>query len=323
MQAQRLGDRGLGEPGLAVGQPRLRLRVARHLRERPAQRRGGRLVPGDEQRHELIAQLAVRQRPAVFISRSQQQRQDVIPVAEVGRLPAAGDLREQLTVDFGELAPEPGEPHQPIGAEETEHQPAAGISRPRHQPPQAQGEPVESRPLLQAEDRAQHHLQGDGVHPWQRRHRHTQRPVRHLPAGRLADQLLVGEHALPVQRRQHELAPAQMLPAVEQQHVLRAQQRTQRHVRHAGVKLIRSMPVELADRVGVRENHPRLGHHAQREHVAERPVRRLKQPVGIKAEPQRLHGPRPTRTGREAPQSSLVGERHSRHLEVTGRSRNA
>ena len=160
MKAQRLGDRRLGQSGLAVGQPRLRLRVTGHLRERPAQRRGGRLVPGDEQGHQLVAQLAVRQRLAVLISRSQQQRQDVLPIAEVGRLAAAGDLREQLTVDLGELAPEAGEPHQPIGAEEAEHQSAAGIGRPRHQPPEARGEPVESRPLLQAEDRAQHHAAG-------------------------------------------------------------------------------------------------------------------------------------------------------------------
>jgi hypothetical protein len=78
-----------------------------------------------------------------------------------------------------------------------------------------------------------------------------------------------------VERRQHELAPAQMLPAVEQQQVLRAQQRTERHVRHAGVELVRAVTVELADRIGVREDHPRLGHHPQREHVAERPVGRL------------------------------------------------
>jgi hypothetical protein len=184
-------------------------------------------VSGDQQRHELVAEFPIRERVAVLVSGLQEQRQDVGPVAEVGGLAATGDLGEQLGVDLGELAPEAAEAHQPIGAEEAEHEAAARVGRPRHQAPQAGGEPLECRPLLNAEDRAQNDPERDGVHPRQRGHRHAGRPGRDLPAGRFADEVFVGAHALPVERRQDELAAAQMLATVEQEEVLCAQQRTQ------------------------------------------------------------------------------------------------
>jgi hypothetical protein len=86
---------------------------------------------------------------------------------------------------------------------------------------------------MHPEHRTQDDLEGDVVHPRQRAHRHARRPRRQLPASRLADQLLVGAHALAVERRQDDLAAAQVLGAVEKQQVLGAQQRTQRHVRDA------------------------------------------------------------------------------------------
>src|SRR4051794_21893361 len=94
MQAQRLGDRGFGEPGLAVRQPGLRARFPCQLRQRPAECCRGRLVARDEEGHELIAQLAVRETRTVLVSYLEEQREDVGPVREVGRVAASGDLSE-------------------------------------------------------------------------------------------------------------------------------------------------------------------------------------------------------------------------------------
>ena len=243
----------------------------------------------DEQRHELIAQLAVRKRRTVLVACLEEQREDVGPVREVRRVAAPGDLREQLPVDLGELAPEAAQPHQGVGPQEAEDEAAAEIGRPRHQPPQTRREPVERRAFVDAEHGAQDHSQRDGVHAGERGRGHPGRPGGDLPAGRLPDEILVGAHPLAMERWQDELAATQVLVSVEQQQVLRAQQRTQGHVRHARVHLVGSVSVQLANRVRMGEHDPCLCHHPQREHVPERAVSRFEEPVWVQAEAQCLH----------------------------------
>ena len=67
---------------------------------RPRQRRRRRLVAGQEQRDELVAQLLVAHRAAVLEARARQQRQDVLALGE-GRVDAPlRDLGEQHVVDL-------------------------------------------------------------------------------------------------------------------------------------------------------------------------------------------------------------------------------
>ena len=256
-------------------------------------------MPGDQQRHQLVAQLGVREPRAVLVPRLQEQREDVATIAEVGGRPSPRDLAVQLGVHRRRLAPEAIEPHQPVGSQEAEHERAARVGRPAREAPQQPTEPFEPWPVLHAEHRPQYHAQRDRVHPRQRRLRTVQRPGRHLAPGRVADHVLVLAHALAVERREHELAPPQVLGAVEQQHVAGAQERAQRHVRHPGVDLVGPVRVQLLDGVGVGQDHPRLPYRPHGEHVAVRPVRGLEERVWRQAIVERLQRNRRTGTGRE------------------------
>ena len=60
-------------------------RVADEPLPRPGQRVGGRLVAREDEREQLVAELAVGQRLAVLGARLQQQREDVAALVEVGR----------------------------------------------------------------------------------------------------------------------------------------------------------------------------------------------------------------------------------------------
>ena len=60
------------------GQALQHLRRAQQALERPREAGGGRLVPGGEQRHQLVAQLDVGHRRAVLVARAQQQREHVV-----------------------------------------------------------------------------------------------------------------------------------------------------------------------------------------------------------------------------------------------------
>ena len=78
-----------------------------------------------------------------------------------------------------------------------------------------------------------------------------------------------------------------MADAVEQQRALPSEQRDERPVGDHGVGVIRAELVELADRVGVREDHPGLVDERDRERVAEAVVRRFEPPVRIEPVAQR------------------------------------
>ena len=86
---------------LAEGQlglePRERVGVVQQQVEGPGEPGRGRLVAGKQQRHQLVAQLAVAHLRAVLEPRRQEQREDVVALGEVWAAPMLGDLGvEQL-----------------------------------------------------------------------------------------------------------------------------------------------------------------------------------------------------------------------------------
>jgi hypothetical protein len=66
--------------------------VAQEKLERPRQPRRRRLVPCDEQRHELVAQLLVGHRTAVLVAREKKHREHVLALVEVGSRAAKSDF---------------------------------------------------------------------------------------------------------------------------------------------------------------------------------------------------------------------------------------
>ena len=86
------------------------------------------------------------------------------------------------------------------------------------------------RLALHAEDPAHDHVQRDGLHPRRQRHRLAHRPAVQLALGDLVDHLHVTRHRLAVERRQQQLALAQVPVAERRQHRVRAQDRPQRRL---------------------------------------------------------------------------------------------
>ena len=73
--------------------------------------------------------------------------------------------------------------------------------------------------------------------------------------GGLLDRRLVGAHALPVEGRQHQLALAQVLLAVGQQHRVLAQHRAEHRVGLAGAQLVGRAAEQQLDQVGLEHDH--------------------------------------------------------------------
>ena len=238
MQAQRLGDRRLGQPRLSVGQPRLRLGATRHLGERPAQRRGGRLVARRRAasaarreargpsalRHPRRALAAAATGCRVRSARSDAARRRAISSTSA---PSTSAIRRWK-------APSPIRRSGPRKANTSARRGSVvHVTRRRRIAPSRSSRgpsstPNTARSTTRSVIACMRGSVGTGV---------AQGPGRELAPCRVADQLVVRAHALAVERRQYELAAAQVLVAVEQQEVARAQQRSQRLIRHARVDL--------------------------------------------------------------------------------------
>jgi hypothetical protein len=151
-----------------------------------------------------------------------QQRQHVLPLGQVPGLAAAGDLAQHLGVHLGQLAPEAAQSHDALRAEEPEHRSPAPVSRPGQELAQDASQTIQAVRLLDAEHRPHDHFEGHRLHVRQHGERLAHRPAGEVPSGDAGDDLCVGLHPVAVERRQHQLAPAQVLRPVEQEHVARA-----------------------------------------------------------------------------------------------------
>ena len=247
-----------------VAQPRVGGRGAQQPLERPGQRVGGRLVPGEHQRHQLVAQLVIGEGLAVLVAGGEQQREHVgAAIAVPGGAPLA-DHRVHLAVDHRH--------HR------REHALGLGVARVAHLHQQVQrrhgrGQHAPQRlahPALgvagdrsraDAEDPAHDHLEGHRLHPGRQRERLTHRPAVDLLLGDVGDHLHVALHRLAVKRRQQQLALAQVARADRGEHRVRAQDRPQRRLAGQRRRIRGIGRQQRADVVGVAGDRrtPRLG----------------------------------------------------------------
>src|ERR1044072_3147135 len=174
-----------------------------HPRHRPGARGRRGLVPGPEHRHELVAQLFVAHRAAVVVTGREQQREHVV-VAVRARLdlPAPqGDLLVDELVErlTGAEEARPGTPATEIAAQ---HRKGGYRVDPAGEGLDQALEPRQALLVVDAEDGAHDHPQGDPLRMATQRERLVDPPGRHLCQGDLADARAVALDPLALERRQ-------------------------------------------------------------------------------------------------------------------------
>ena len=188
---------------------------AREPLERPGERGRGRLVAGDEQRHQLVAQLRVGQR----VRRPRRARRAAArrcrrASAPSGSARRAADLLVEQLVGLGArgaiAAPRAARPGAAAGERERQH-PASGWRSCRAGAAAARRARSRRRSVLDAEDRAQDHLERDRLHARQHGERRVRRGQPRCGARRPRPSSRRSAHPLAVERRQHQAPLAQVL----------------------------------------------------------------------------------------------------------------
>ena len=163
-----------------------------------------------------------------------------------------GDLGGEQLVHTGDLARKAlvGRRVAHGGRQEADR---ARRARRRQDLGEALGELVVALPFLDAEDRAQDHLERDRLHRRVEGELLALAPAGDRVAGHLFDHVLVGAHALAVERRQHQLAAAQVLVALLEEQRPVAKERPQDDVPAGRDRVLAVARIEGLDRLGVRD----------------------------------------------------------------------
>ena len=268
----------------------------------PGQPGGRRLMPGEQQREQLVADLAIGEGGAVLIAGQEQAGEDVVALREVRVGAAAGDLGVDDLVDgaLALLEPLRRGALSPPAHHGVEHQHAAGARQRLHHRPQPARELVLVGAWGVTEDRAQDDPQGERLHGLEQRERRADGPAVDLGVGAGAHRVDVGEHPLAVKGGQQQPAVAQMLGAVEQQHRALADDRAQQRVGLAGMQPVARALEELLDRPGVEQHHePLVKQRPHRDDVAVAPATPLQVTDAAGHEAQRLQPAWERGTGRQ------------------------
>ncbi len=215
-------------------------RVPEQALEGPGQRRGGGLVAGADHGHQLVAQLLIAQ-----------QREHVVAVCEVGLGPAQCDLLVQEVVHRGpgpfELGP--GSPRAELATQERKQRDQVGApSELVYQ----RAQPIEALALADAEYRPEDHFEGDPLRMRAQRELLAHRPGLEVALGDVPDRGFPALHVLAVERREQQLALAQMGLLVQREHGVGADAWLQRPGRGlAGVEHARVAGEHLLDQLGI------------------------------------------------------------------------
>jgi hypothetical protein len=201
------------------------LRMPNETLDRPRERGGGRLVAGDQQRHELVAQFLVAHRPAILVAGLEEQREDVLALVQSGVVPAFRDLLIYESVDRATRSLEEREPFDASRAEDRKDQEPPAVDCPVEQVAQRGADAVEPGTLVDPEDGAHDDLERDVLHLRPDLKRAALGPALDLRAGDLGDHLPVALHALAVEGRQQELALRHVRRLVQEQDGVVTEQR--------------------------------------------------------------------------------------------------
>ena len=212
-----------------VGQPLAQVRVPAQPLQRPGQRRRGGLVTGTQQRQQLVGDVLVGDRLAVFVAGLQQQCQHVFTLFD-GRVGAGlGDQRGDDGVEPAPLlhvAP-PRAPRPEVRAHDrwADHEQRAERHHRRHGLPK-----FLQRSTFGAEYGAQDHPDGDPQHRLQRFELPALGPGRDLALDLFFDDAVVAAHPLAVERRRQQFAAIAVLVAGEAERRSRPERSTDRPV---------------------------------------------------------------------------------------------
>ena len=241
--------------------------MAQQQVEGPREAGGRGLVPREQERHQLVADLRVVHRAAVLEARGHQHREDVL--ARVGA--ALGDLLGEQRVDLARersrRASGSGPPKRrdsstpncrPADDVLASRRPSRSASRARRP---GSVTPNTARRITSSVIDCMRGWIANGT---------PDGPALDVARHRVAHDRLVRAHALPVERRKHQPAAREVLAPLEQQQRPRAHDRTQRH-RPPGRQPVLADAVERSDRIRVREHHHRRleAEEAHAERVAE------------------------------------------------------
>ena len=238
------------------------------VRERPRELRGGRLVPRDQRRQQLIAQLLVAHLGAVrLVAGAQQRRQDVRAGrgARVQRGPALAHLREDQLVGTRRGAPEAAQHREPTREGVRRGHDRHGMLCEREHFRDCRAQVVQARAAvagtwswrLEPEHGPQHDLERQALESRMQPHRFVGWPAGELGLGQLDHQSGQLLHPLAVESGQQQPALLHVGVLVEQDHRVAPEDRLEDPRALAGVQHLRIGCEHLADLVRIGQHHER------------------------------------------------------------------
>ncbi len=257
--------RGAGLSGpYCLGQCR---RVPAQALQRPGQSGGGGVVPGDQQRHELVTQFEVGHGTSVFIGGADQHGQHIGARGQVGVGATLGDLRVQQTVGFLDTPtdPPPRETALQVRTGNGQRRQGAHVDNPGNHFAQ-RGQPGR---VGSADDGTQDDLKSDLGHPWSYRELGTHRPFGDVRRGDFGHHPGLARDGITLERGHHETAPVAVYVFVGHQHRAVADQPAQHRVRFAGMvdrRVARKHRLDVGGIIQVHQGPQRCD--PQREHTA-------------------------------------------------------
>ena len=221
----------------------------------PGQPRRGSVVPGDEQRHQLIAQLRIGHPATVLVGRPRQRRQRVGARGQLRIGTALGDFGVQQPVGFLDTAAQaaPRAPALQAGrtdAQQLERREVQQLGQHLAQRGQPGG-------IAGSDDQPHDHLERDLRHLRRHRERLSDRPAGDIGRGDLGHHLGLAGDRVAVERLQHQPAPVAVHLVVDHQNRRRAQQAGQHRIRFARMVDRRITSEDLLDVGRVVEIHQR------------------------------------------------------------------
>ena len=261
-------------------------------------------MPGQQQRHQLVAQLPVGHRLPVLVARPHEQRQDVVALGQVRLAPAPLELVIDDRVQPVQRPPDPAGGALEARPAQREQHYRNRMNR-LEQPGDRSSERLHAL-RLHPEHRPQDHLERDPARALLQAHRPAHRPARHVAPGGLDDHVLVLAHPLAVEGRQKQLALAQVLRPGQHDHRPRPHHRRDRRAARRRRSHLSRRGEHRLDRLRVgdhHELHPARGER-QRERIAQCSGATVHHPRRRHRPRQRLHDRRRPRARRQRRRSA-------------------